>query len=71
MKKPILSEDRACAIIQWNAAFTLINSLEQRLAFTSRALSEAQAQLKLTDRSEIDSLYGRIEQLTELLENKS
>lgn len=71
MKKPRLSEDRSCAIIQWNAAYTLINSLEQRLAITSNALAEARAQLKLVDRSEIDSLYERIEQLTELLENKS
>lgn len=71
MNKPILSEDRSCAIIQWNAAFTLINSLEKRLALTNKALSEAQDKLKLVDKSEIDALYERIEQLTELLENKS
>lgn len=70
MKKTPLSEDRKAALLQWNAVHTIINSLEQRLSFSNRALSEAQAQIRLVDRSEINALYERIEQLTDLLENK-
>lgn len=70
MEKTPLHEDRKAALLQWNAVHTIINSLEQRLSFANRALSEAQANLKLVDKAEIDALYERIEQLTELLENK-
>lgn len=70
MKKTPLYEDRKAAVIQWNAAQALINSLEQRLSLTQKALSESQDKLKLVDRSEIDALYERNEWLTGMLEEQ-
>lgn len=43
MKKTALNEDRAAAIVQWNAMHTLVNSLEQRLSITQDALDKAEA----------------------------
>jgi len=71
MKKPPLHEDRQAALVQWNAAHTLINPLEKRLSLSQKALYEAQDKLRLVDRSEIDALYERIEQLTEMVEDLS
>lgn len=70
MKKTPLHEDRQAALIQWNAAHTLINSLEQRLSSTQKALSEAEDKLKLVDRSEIDALYERNQWLTDMLDEQ-
>lgn len=70
MNKPPLTEDRKAALLQWNAVHTIINSLEQRLSLANKALSEAQARLKLVDKSEIDALYERNQYLTELCEEQ-
>ncbi len=50
-KKTPLHEDRQAALVQWNAAHTLINSLEKRLSLSQKALSETQD--KLIERTEI------------------
>lgn len=70
MKKTPLHEDRQAALTQWNAAHTLINSLEQRLSLAQRALTEEKDKLKLVDRSEIDALYERNQWLTDMLEEQ-
>lgn len=70
MEKMPLHEDRKAALLQWNAVHTIINSLEQRLLFANRALSEAQATLKLVDKSEVDALYERNALLTNMLEDQ-
>lgn len=68
MKKTALHEDRVAAIVQWNAMFTLVNSLERRLSITQDVLDKAEAALRLVDRAEIDALYEENERLTNLLE---
>jgi len=70
VKKTPLHEDRQAALIQWNAAHTLINSLEQRLSLSQKILSEAQDKLNLVDRIEIDALYERNQFLTDVCEEQ-
>lgn len=70
MKKTPLQEDRMSAMIQWNAAHTLIDSLERRLAISQDELTACRKELLLVDRKEIDSLYERNEWLTNMLEEQ-
>ncbi len=68
MKKTALHEDRAAAIVQWNAMYTLVNSLERRLSITQDKLYQAKLVLELVDRTEIDALYEENQRLTNILE---
>lgn len=69
MKKTALHEDRAAAIVQWNAMHRLVNSLEQRLLIAQSVLHSTQLILELVDnRTEIDALYKENQRLTNLLE---
>jgi hypothetical protein len=70
MKLPDLHEDRQYAERQWRAARNLIYSQEQQLSHYRKRVAELEKELKLLDKSEVDSLRSLIEVLTNQLEEK-
>ena len=70
MKLPNLHEDRQYAEKQWRAARNLIYSQEQQLSYYRKRVQELEKELKLVDKSEMNSLRSLIEVLTNQLEDK-
>lgn len=68
MKLPELHEDRIYAEKQWRAARNLIYSQEQQISFYRKRIAELEKELKLLDKTEVDSLRSLIEVLTDELE---
>lgn len=68
MKKTALSEVRSLSLVQWNAIHTICNSQEQQMSIYRQRIKELEDKLSLVDQSEIEALYERNQQLTNMIE---